>query len=91
MKGSRDIHGVCMLSHFNCVLLFVTLWTIAHQTPLSLELSRQEYWSGLTLPSPGDLPDPGIELTSLTTPALARGLFTTSTTWDPRYYFKCEF
>ena len=43
-----------MLSHFNCVLLFVTLWTVAHQAPLSMESSRQEYWSGLPFPFPGD-------------------------------------
>ena len=41
--------------------LFATLWTAAHQVPLSMEFSRQEYWSGLPFPSPGDLPDPGIE------------------------------
>ena len=44
-----------------CVQLFVSPWTVAHQTPLSMEFSRQEYWSGLPLPFPGDLPDPGIE------------------------------
>ena len=43
------------------VQLFVTLWTIAHQTPPSMGFSRQERWSGLPFPSPGDLPDPGIE------------------------------
>ena len=43
------------------VRLFATLWTVAHQTPLSMGFSRQEYWSGLPFPSPGDLPDPGIE------------------------------
>ena len=47
------------------VQLFVTPWTVAHQAPLSMEFSRQEYWSGLPFPSPGDLPDPGIELGSL--------------------------
>ena len=41
--------------------LFVILWTVAHQAPLSMGFSRQEYWSGLPFPSPGDLPDPGIE------------------------------
>ena len=46
------------LSH---VLLFATPWTIAHQIPLSMGFSRQEYWSGLSFPSPGDLPNPGIE------------------------------
>ena len=43
------------------VRLFVTLWTVAHQTPLSMGFSRQEYWSGLPFPSPGDLPNPEIE------------------------------
>ena len=47
-----------LLSH---VRLFVTPWTVAHQTPPSMGFSRQEYWSGLPFPSPGDLPDPGIE------------------------------
>ena len=43
------------------VQLFATLWTVAHQAPLSMGFSRQEYWSGLPFPSPGDLPSPGIE------------------------------
>ena len=47
-----------MLSH---VQLFATPWTVAHWAPLSMELSRQEYWSGLPFPSPGDLPNPGIK------------------------------
>ena len=50
-----------MLSHFRHVQLFVIPWTAAHQPPLSMEFFRQEYWSGLSCPSPGDLPDPGIE------------------------------
>ena len=45
----------------NCVQLFATPWTVAHQAPPSMGFSRQEYWSGLPFPSPGDLPDPGIE------------------------------
>ena len=45
----------------SCVQLFGTPWTIAHQAPPSMEFSRQEYWSELPFPSPGDLPDPGIE------------------------------
>ena len=43
------------------VQLFATPWTVAHQAPLSMGFSRQEYWSGLPFPSPGDLPDPGIK------------------------------
>ena len=56
----------------------VTLWTVAHQAPLPMEFSRQEYWSGLPIPPPGDLPNPGIEPLSLMSPALADRLFTTS-------------
>ena len=59
-----------MLSCFSCVQLFATLWTIVCQAPLSVGFSRQEYWSGLPLPSLGDLPDPGIEPVSLMSPAL---------------------
>ena len=50
-----------MLSCFSCVQLFVTLWTVAHHTPLSMGFSRQEYWSRLSCCLPGDLPDPGIK------------------------------
>ena len=52
---------MCVLSHFSHARLFVTLCTIAHQAPLSMGFSRQEYWSGLPCPPPGDLPNPGIE------------------------------
>ena len=45
----------------SCVRLFATPWTVAHQAPPSIEFFRQEYWSGLPFPSPGDLPHPGIE------------------------------
>ena len=50
------------------VRLFVTPWTVARQAPLSMGFSRQEYWSGLPLPSPGDLPDPGLKPVSLVSP-----------------------
>ena len=49
-----------VLSHFHRVWLFATPWTVAHQVPLSMGFSRQEYWSGLPCPPPGGLPDPGI-------------------------------
>ena len=49
------------MKSLSCVQLFVTSWTVTHQAPPSMEFSRQEYWSGLPFPSPGDLPDPGIE------------------------------
>ena len=50
-----------VLSHFSRVQLFAASWTVAYQTSLSVGFSRQEYWSWLPFPSPGDLPDPGIE------------------------------
>ena len=64
---------VCVLSYFSRVWLFVT--PVACQAPLSMGFSRQEYWSGLPCPPPGDLPDPGIEPMSLMSPALAGGFF----------------
>ena len=71
-----------MLSCFNQVQLLVTPLTIAHLASLSMGFSKQEYWSALPCPTPGDLPDPGIEPISFTSPALAGGFFTTSTTWE---------
>ena len=60
--------SVChSLSH---VQVFVTPWTIAYQDPLSMDFFRQEYWSGLPSPSPGDLPNPGIKPESPVSPAL---------------------
>ena len=73
---------MCMLSCFSCVQLFATLWTIACQAPLSMGFSRQEYWSGLPRLPRGDLPEPEIKCTSLPSPALAGGFFTTRVTWE---------
>ena len=73
-----------MLSHLNCVRLFATMWTAACQARLSTGFSRQEYWSGLPCPPPGDLPDPGTGLVFLVSPALADRFFTTSATWEVR-------
>ena len=71
-----------VLSHFSRVQLFVTLWTAARQVSLSMGFSRQEYWSGLPCPPPGDRPNPGIKPMSLMPPALTGGFFTTSATWE---------
>ena len=75
------VHGVAMswtqLSDWT-----TTPWTVAHQAPLSVGFSRQEYWSGLPCPPAGDLPHPGIESALLTSPALAGRFFTSSTTWE---------
>ena len=59
-----------------------TPWTVAHQAPLSMGFSRQEYWSWWTCPPPGDLPNPGIEPAPLMFPAFAGRFFITSTTWE---------
>ena len=71
-----------MLSHFSHVHLFETLWTIAHQTLLSMGFPRQYYWCGLPFPSLGDLPAPGIEPSLLRSPALAGKVFTTGANWE---------
>ena len=72
----------CVLSHLSHVQLFVTLWTIAHQAPLSMGFFRQEYWSGLPWPPPRNHPNPGTEPKSIMSPALAGRFFTTSSTWE---------
>ena len=62
LRAEKEKVKVKSLSH---AWLFATPWTVAYQAPLSMEFSRQEYWSGSPFPSPGDLPDPGTELGSL--------------------------
>ena len=71
----------CVLSHFSCIQLFVTLWTVT-LAPLFMGFFRQEYWSRLLSPPPGDLPDPGIEPASFMSSALAGGLLSASATWE---------
>ena len=71
--------GGWMLS---CVPLFATLWIVAPWALLSKEFSSQEYWNGLPFPTPGDLPNPGIEIRSLVSPALACRFFITNATWE---------
>ena len=63
----ENLYTLCVFSH---VWLFATSWTVASQAPLSLEFSRQEYWSGLPFTTPGDLPNPGIDLASFVSPSL---------------------
>ena len=79
---SRFRLHVCVLSCFSCVQICRTLWIIAHQVPLSKGFSWQKYWSGLPFPPPWDLPDLGIEPTSLMPSALAGRFFNTSVTWE---------
>ena len=71
-----------LLSRFSHVRLLATLWTVACQAPLSMGFSMQEFCSGLPWPPAGDLPDPGIEPASLTSPALIGKFFTISATWE---------
>ena len=74
---STDV-TTCMFSHFSHVRLFETLWTVALQAPLSMGFPRQEHWSGLPCPPPGDISDPGIERHLLR----CSQIFTTSATWE---------
>ena len=75
------LQAVCAQS-LSRAWLFATPWTVAHQAPLSMEFSRQEYWSRLPFASPGEPPDPGIEPLSPVAPTLADGFFTIgATTW----------
>ena len=69
------------LSH---VRIFAAQWTVARQAPLSMKISRQESWSGLSFPAPGELPNPGMEAKSFTSPALAGGFFTSEPPGLPR-------
>ena len=75
LYGGKLRMCVSVLCH---VRFFAALWTVTRQALLTMKFSRHEYWSGLPFPSPVDLPNPGIEPTSLMFPALAGGLFTTS-------------
>ena len=79
---TRSNAKYCLLL-FSHVWLCATPWTVACQAPLSVDFSRQEYWSGLPFPCPRGLPDPGIKPASLVSPALAGGFFTTST-WEAK-------
>ena len=79
--------SACLLSRCSHVQLCATLWTATLQAPLSMGFSRQEYWSRLPCPPPGDNPDPGIELESLMSPALADRFFTSSATWKARVVY----
>ena len=76
-RRSHSSQLLYVLSRFTCVQLFATPGTAAHQAPLSMEFSRQEYWSGLPCPPSGNLPDPGVKPMSFRFLALAGGLFTT--------------
>ena len=73
---------MCACSVTSIVSNSATPWTVACQDSLSIGLSRQDYWSGLPCPPPGDLLNPGIEPLSLTSSALAGRFFTTSATWE---------
>ena len=81
--------GVCGQS-LSCVQLFAIPYTAACQAPLSIEFSRQEYRSGLTSPTPGNLPNPEIHPASLVSPALAGRFFTTAPSRKPTQIHTCD-
>ena len=81
---------VYMGGRFRHVRLFVTLWTIACWAPLSMGFSRQEYWSGLPCPPPGGLPNPGVELVLLVSPALQVDSLPLSPWWSPYICMKVK-
>ena len=80
---SRQSLCVCVYTYVLSVVSdSVTPWTAARQVPISMGFSRQEYWSGLPLPPPRNIPDPGIKPASLDSPALAGGFFTIGAIWE---------
>ena len=81
VQRSDSVLYLCAKLLQSCLTLCDT-WTVAHQVSLSTGFSRKKHWTGLPGPSPGDLPDPGIEHMSLTSPALAGEFLTASTTWE---------
>ena len=87
IKQMHQLPSLCAyaLSHFGHIWHFVTLWTVACQTPLSMEFSRQEYCSGLPGPSPGDLSDQGIEPSLILSPALQTGCLPLTPPGKPKY------
>ena len=99
MLATHVCKGPSVCQSLSRVWLFATPWTVAHQAPLSMGFSRQEYWSGLpfsppgdlpdpvikpTSPPPGDLPDSGIKASSVCFPALSGGFFTPTAPGEPR-------
>ena len=78
----RFLMSAYVLNCFTSVQLCATPWAVVLWAPLSMGFSKQEYWSGLPCPPPGDLPNPRIKTASPMSPALAVGFFTTSTTGE---------
>ena len=76
-----------LFSHFSRVWLFMTLWIVACQTPLSMGFSRQEYWSRLSCPPPGDIPDPGMETPSLAS-LIAGRFFSAEPPGKPTWFYR---
>ena len=86
LPQNNYIELLCMLSCFSFAQLFATLWTIAHQTPFSMGISRQEYWSVLPISPPQDHPNTGMESVSLLSPALAGWFFSIASPGKPQNY-----
>ena len=83
------MHACMCVCTFSRIQLFLTPWTVPCQAPLTIEFTRQEYWSGLPFPSPGDLPDPGIETASLMSLALTGEFFISRATGKPLHMHTC--
>ena len=87
--GHLIIIGVYCSVDQSCPTLCEPMDCSPPQAPLSMELSRQEYWSGLPFPDPGNLPDPGTKPMSLLSPVLVGRFFTTSATWEAKVFINC--
>ena len=87
VSSEAPVHA-CVLSRFSRIQLYAILWTVARQAPLSMGFSRQEYWSGLSFPSPGDLPNLGIELGF---PTLQADSFGPELPWKPHRHTVIHF
>ena len=81
MHHKLSYYIMCVCDVLSLVQIFVTPWTVALQALLCMGFPRQEYWSGIPFPPPGDLPDPGMEPRSHASPALAGGFFTARAIW----------
>ena len=85
------VHACACTQSLSHVQLFVTPWTVAHQAPLSMQFSKQKYWSKLPFPTPGDLPDPGIKPASFVIFCVGRHIFTTEPPRKPNLSeFTCK-
>ena len=89
MPWRRACNPLHAANSFSCVHLYATLWAIAHQAPMFMGILQERILEWVAMPSSEALPNPGIKPVSLTSPALAGGFFTTSTTWETPCAYVC--